>query len=170
MDLKILSNMNIDKLNKFLTLIGYLFVVLSLFLIVKPEPFLRLGYPGIFVFSIFGPGSILVPVLVNRFNLYLLAICTAMGMAINDSITWYIGRNTREWTPKSKKIMKLEESVHKYGMFALFFWALIPFPYDIIGFIAGYLRLPYWKFIIPTFLGRFIRFILIGWGIVKLFF
>ena len=90
-------------------------------------------------------------------------------MAINDSIAWIIGNSGKAVVDRPVKLKKIEHSIEKYGIFAIFFWSLIPFPYDIIGLVAGYLGLSYVRYIIPTFLGKFIRFTLIGLGILSFF-
>lgn len=102
-------------------------------------------------------------------NIFGLAFFTALGMTFNDSVAWLIGNSGETIIPKSKKTQRIENTVQKYGVFALFVWSLLSIPYDIIGLIAGYLGISYKKYIIPTFLGKFIRMILIGLGIVSYF-
>lgn len=157
-----------DKLRKVLTICGFIFIILTFLIVLKPEPFLRMGYAGIFLFNLIGPGTFLIPILVRQYNLYAISVLTAAGMAVNDSVSWFVGRSSRNWTPNTKYLQLLEHTVDKYGVWALFFWALIPFPYDIIGFIAGFLKISYSRFITPTFIGRLIRFILMGYGLIKL--
>ena len=147
--------MRSPKFKKLTLILGVLFFILTFFISFNPGPFLKFGYLGVFVFNLFGPGTLLFPSLVKHMNLIGLAIATTSGMALNDSVSWLVGRSG--------------DVVHKYGSVALFFWSLIPFPYDLIGLIAGYLEFSYKRFLIPTFLGRFIRFILLGLGIVKFF-
>lgn len=149
--------------------LGTAFFLLSLVLAVDPKPFLKFGYVGVFVFNLFGPGTLLVPLLARHMNIVLLAFATALGMAFNDSVSWLVGRSGDAIIPRSKKIEKIEGTIHRFGPVALFFWSLIPIPYDIIGFIAGYLEFSYRSFIIPTFLGKFVRFILLGSGVVAIF-
>src|SRR3989344_6598745 len=112
---------------------------------------------------------ILVPALAGTLNIYVLAFVIALGMAFNDSVSWLVGKSGDIIVKRTKKIEQIEKTIHKYGSVALFFWSLIPFPYDLVGLIAGYLELSYKRFIIPTFLGKFIRFILLGLGMVKYF-
>ena len=136
---------------------------------ISPEPFLKFGYPGVFIMSAIGGSSLLLIPLASHFNIYLLAFAGASGMAINDSIAWIIGNSGKAVVDRPVKLKKIEHSIEKYGIFAIFFWSLIPFPYDIIGLVAGYLGLSYVRYIIPTFLGKFIRFTLIGLGILSFF-
>jgi len=98
-----------------------------------------------------------------------LAFVTALGMGLNDSVSWLVGRSGDVVIPRSKRIIRLEGTIHRYGSLALFFWSLIPFPYDLIGLIAGYLEFSYKAFIIPTFLGRLIRFLILGMLLLKYF-
>ncbi len=146
---------------------GIVFLFLTALISVKPEPFLKFGYIGVFVFNLFGPGTLLIPSLSKYMNIFLLAFASSAGMSLNDSLSWYIGKFGHEIIPHSKKAEKIEKGVRKHGFPALFLWSLIPIPYDIIGLIAGYIGFSYKRFIIPTFLGKFTRFILLGLGVLK---
>jgi membrane protein YqaA with SNARE-associated domain len=90
-------------------------------------------------------------------------------MAFNDSVSWYIGKNGQTILPKGKRVQQIESGIKKFGPLALFVWSIIPFPYDLIGLISGYLGVSYLGFFIPTFLGKFLRFILLGTGTVSIF-
>ncbi len=136
---------------------------------ISPEPFLKFGYPGVFFMTAMGGSSLLLIPLASHFNVYLLAFAGASGMAINDSVAWIIGSSGKAVVERPEKLKRIEHSVKRYGTFAIFFWSLIPFPYDIIGFVAGYMGLSYVRYVIPTFLGKFIRFTLIGLGILSFF-
>lgn len=147
---------------------GLAFIVLTFILALNPAPFLRYGYAGVFVFALFGPASLLVPVLARYMNVPALAVVTASGMAINDSVSWYVGSLGAFVLPPSTTVLRLEKSLRSYGKFALFFWALIPFPFDIVGLIAGYSGFSFAGFIVPIFLGRLLRFLLLGYGVLGL--
>jgi membrane protein YqaA with SNARE-associated domain len=149
--------------------LGVLFFLISIFVTVDPKPFLKFGYPGIFVASLLGVGTLLAIPLSVHFNTFWLAVVMSLGMAINDSVSWLVGQSGDAVVERSKKIEQIENSIHKYGKVALFFWSLIPFPYDLIGFIAGYLEFSYWDFMIPTILGRFVKFMILGTGIMAVF-
>jgi membrane protein YqaA with SNARE-associated domain len=149
-------------------ILGVLFLALTLFISINPEPFLQFGYLGVFIFNLFGPGTLLFPSLVKHMNMFGLVLVTSLGMVLNDSISWVVGRSGDAIIPRSQKVEKIEGIIHKYGPVGLFFWSLIPIPYDIIGLIAGYLEMPYKRFIIPTFLGKLVRFILLGSSLLVL--
>lgn len=157
-----------SKAWKWVTVVLGLSFLLYTFLFVArdPAPFLRFGYAGVFVFNLVGPGMFLIPFLAQQMNVPLLAFVSALGMAANDSVSWMVGKNGDVVLPRGKRVIRIEALIVKYGAFALFFWALIPFPYDLIGLIAGYLQVPYRMFVLATFLGRLVRFLLIGFGTV----
>lgn len=165
---KLVKFLRSERFKKVTFIVGIIFLLFTPFIAIKPEPLLKLGYIGVFIFNLFGAGTLLVIPLAKHFNIYGLAVVSAAGMALNDSVAWIIGSSGTAIIPKGKKIKRIEKSIQKYGVFALFFWSLIPFPYDLIGFVAGYLGLRYPTYIIPTFLGKFIRLILLGTGILKL--
>lgn len=156
-------------LRRVLLLAGAVFILLTVVITLNPEPFLKFGYFGVFVFNLFsGPGMFLLPVLARRMNVVALAFFSALGMAFNDTVSWAVGANGEEILPAGEKVEKVRKGIQKYGPWALLGWSLIPFPYDLIGLVAGYMKIPYWKYLLPTFSGKFIRFLLISSGIVTL--
>jgi membrane protein YqaA with SNARE-associated domain len=157
------------RFKKVALILGICFFILKIFISLDPKPFLKYGYIGVFIFNLFGPGTLIYPSLLKHMNMLGLAFATSLGMSFNDSISWVIGRSGDVIIPRSSKVERIERTIHKYGPVGLFFWSLIPIPYDIIGLIAGYLEIPYKNFVIPTFLGRLLRFILIGVGVLAIF-
>ncbi|KKS80244.1 MAG: hypothetical protein UV54_C0012G0005 [Candidatus Beckwithbacteria bacterium GW2011_GWA2_43_10] len=117
------------KLFKVFTLVfALIFYLLAFIIAFKPEPFLRFGYWGIFAFNLVGPGTFLVPSASRHFTVVGVALATALGMAINDSVSWLAGKNGDIVFPRGRRVARIEGYIKKYGPFALLFWALIPFP------------------------------------------
>ncbi|MCX6816942.1 MAG: VTT domain-containing protein [Candidatus Beckwithbacteria bacterium] len=152
----------------FTLILGVIFIILAFVVVFDPRPFIKFGYPGIFVYNLFGPGIFLIPVLSRHFNVFWVAFFTALGMGINDCFSWLAGKNGDIVIKRGPRIKKIEAKIRRFGPWAIFFWALIPFPFDLIAVIAGYLEVPFLRFFIPMFLGRFIRFLLLGSGIVAI--
>ena len=100
----------------------------------------------------------------QHLNLVLLSAAAATGVVVNDTLAYIVGRNADAFIQKSKKVLLVEKWVNKYGVFALFLISISPLPYDFVGLIVGYLDLSFKKYVIPLFLGKFIRFILVGLG------
>ncbi len=161
--------MNSPAVKKIWVGLGLVFFGLSWVIAIDPRPFLKFGYPGVLVFNLVGPGALLIPSLALYMNVYVLAIVSALGMAVNDSISWWVGKNGDVLLPRGDKVIRAEKVLQKYGPWGLFFWALIPFPYDVIGVIAGYMEIKFWAFFIPTFAGRLIRFLILGLGVLAVY-
>ena len=153
---------------KITLVISVIFIIASFFVALDPRPFLRFGYLGIFVYNFFGTGIVLVPVFSRYYNVILVAFFAALGMSLNDTVSWYAGKTGQIILPPSPRMIRIHDQITRYGPWAIFFWALIPFPFDIIAVAAGYLQLPFWRFLIPMFLGRFVRFILLGSGSIAI--
>lgn len=165
---KLLPILRSKQCKKALFFLGIAALIMSALVSLRPAPFLKFGLVGIFVFNALGAGSLLNLTLVPHYNLLALAVISSCGMALNDSLSWIIGRSGEAVIPASPKVTRLKDSITKYGVFALFFWSLIPFPYDLVGILAGYIGMPYKRYILPTFLGKFVRVLLVGSGILKI--
>jgi membrane protein YqaA with SNARE-associated domain len=152
----------------FTLILGIVVYLLAFVIVFDPGPFIKFGYPGIFAFNLIGPGIFLIPTLSRRFNVFWLALVTALGMAVNDCFSYLAGRNGDIVFKRGVRIKKVEAKIKRFGPLAIFGWALIPFPFDFIAVIAGYLEMPFWPFFLAMFLGRLIRFILMGSGIVAI--
>jgi membrane protein YqaA with SNARE-associated domain len=153
---------------KTVLVLGAIFYIFTILIVFNPDPFLKFGYLGVFVFNLFGPGTVLIPMLSRHMNVFWISILGSAGMALNDSVGWLVGKSGDVILPRSKRVEKFEKSIQKWGSYALFGWALIPFPYDFIAMVAGYLEIPYRKFVLPVFLARVIRFALLGSGVVAI--
>lgn len=166
--MSLLDHHNLVRTRKWVAvLLGLTFVVYTFVFVARdPQPFLQFGYFGVFLFNLVGPGMFLIPFLAPHMNVVLLALVSALGMAVNDSVSWAVGKNGDVVLPRGKRVIRIEEMIGRYEGIALFFWALIPFPYDLIGLIAGYLQVPFGVFVSATFFGRLVRFLLLGFGVV----
>ena len=153
---------------KIAVVFAIVFYFMAFYLAFNAEPFLKFGYLGVFVFNLFGPGTLLIPALSRYMNVILLSLVTALGMSFNDSVSWLAGRSGDVILPRSKSVIRFEKHIKRYGAYAIFLWALIPFPFDFVALIAGYLGLPFKKFFVPVTLGRLVRFVLMGFGVVSI--
>ena len=127
------------------------------------------GYVLIFVLAFIGGTSILFPLpyylAVFTFaggglNPFLLAIFARTGVAVGDSTSYFIGYNGREIL--SEKLQKIFDRFHQWSMkkpkwiffsFLYLYPTVSPLPNDIIILPLGLARFPYFKLIIPMWLG-----------------
>jgi membrane protein YqaA with SNARE-associated domain len=149
---------------KLIVVFGSTLAIASIFISVNPEPFLKTGYWGVFLYGVLGPVTLIIPVMSQHLNLYILALVAALGVLVNDTLAYVIGRNADVFIQKSNKVLLLEKWVNKYGVYALILISISPIPYDFVGLLVGYLDLSYKKYAIPMVIGKYIRYLLIGWG------
>jgi membrane protein DedA with SNARE-associated domain len=144
------------------------------------EIFENLGYLGIFVISFVGSIIVFVPIpyfpvlvaaaLNKELDPNLISLASALGAILAKSIIFcasYYGRNALSKQTK-KRIYPLQKLVAKYGSFGAFIAALTPIPDDLVYIPLGLVKYSPWKFIISTFLGKFILNEIIVWGAVYL--
>ncbi|MFZ5425111.1 MAG: YqaA family protein [Patescibacteria group bacterium] len=161
---KLVNLINSNGFKKATVIIGSILAIGSILISVNPEPFLKTGYWGVFLYGMLGPVTIIIPTMSQHYNLYVLSAIASFGVVINDTLAYIVGRNADAFIQKSKKVLVVEKWVNKYGYLALFVIAVLPIPYDFIGLIVGYLDLSFKKYAVPLFVGKFFRFVLIGLG------
>jgi len=159
----LIYHLSTSKLVHQLIFLLYLLSVVALmFISVNPQPFLQYGYFGVFAFNLIGPGTVLIPILAPTTNILILAIISALGMQLNDSVSWVVGRNGQVVFPTSVKRFRLVHWVGKSSPLVMFILSIIPFPYDVIGLVAGYMNMSFAKFFIPALFGKITRFLIIA--------
>ena len=83
-----------------------------------------------------------------------------LGITLSSSLIYffsdYLGFSDFFEKRFPKKIKKIKNILEKpYGVFFIFFWSVFPFvPTDLISYVAGSMKLNFWKFIVPLFLGE----------------
>jgi membrane protein DedA with SNARE-associated domain len=146
-----------------------------------------LGYPVVFIINLIGSASVFIPIPGFAiiffmpglgFDPWLLALFGAAGAAIGEITSYIIGVGGRKIADKRKKegltekvfrkktlIEKAEEWSKKRGIFpVIILFAATPLPFDIVGLVAGVIRYDAKKFLLATFIGKFIIFSVIAWA------
>ena len=136
-----------------------------------PDIFTKLGnygYPGAFVISVILNGTILFPVsnVAVMIGLgatlplpWLVGVAGGFGAAFGEMTGYLAGRSGRGLLARSKVYIRVEGWVKKWGWLAVFIMAIVPFVFDVVGIIAGALRMPVWRFFIACWLGRTIFYV-----------
>lgn len=161
------------KYSKFLGLI--LAIAISVLVFFFRDKFIHLekyGYLGIFLISILGNATIILPVPViltafiggGIFNPLLVGIITSLGAGIGELTGYLAGASGKEMINKNVKLEKVEKWMKKYGLWVIFVLAAIPNPFfDLAGIVAGGTKIPVWKFLLIVWLGKAIKFITISY-------
>jgi membrane protein YqaA with SNARE-associated domain len=131
------------------------------------------GYPGIFLLSILGNATIILPapviaityVMGAVFNPLGVALAAGAGSAIGE-LTGYMagfsGQGIAEQTPIYDRLEKWTE---RYGGWTITILALIPNPvFDIAGAAAGALKMPVLKFLLWAWIGKTIKMMIFAYA------
>ena len=162
-----------------LLLIVAIVVWLHLFYGRHPERLIALQkhlYWGAFLASLIGNATILLPgaVLVILSNIGVLlysatgpigpiivGLLGGAGAAIGEMTGYVAGYSGRVIIKKYQTYNRVESWMRKWGAVAIFIFALVPFVFDLVGLAAGVLRFPLWKFLLLSWLGRSILYVVI---------
>ncbi len=140
------------------------------------------GYFGAFVISIILNAAVIIPVsnMAIIFSLggslplpYLVGLAGGVGGAIGEMTGYIAGRSGRGLLAKSKVYTRVEGWVARWGWLAVFLLSIVPIAFDVVGIIAGALRMPVWKFFLACWLGRTIAYVTVAylgaWGFDMIF-
>ncbi len=131
------------------------------------------GYLGLFVISILGNATLIIPapVFVMACAAGLIygpigvGIVAGIGSAIGEMTGYMAGAGGKALIPKGRFYERLHQFMRRHGMFAIFLLAAIPNPiFDVGGIIAGALQMKGWKFLIAAALGKSIRLGITAWA------
>jgi membrane protein YqaA with SNARE-associated domain len=130
------------------------------------------GYLGAFVISVILNATIILPVSNMAIIMTLgatlpsplfVGLAGGIGAAIGEMTGYIAGRSGRGLLIKNKVYTRVEGWVKRWGWIAVFIMSIFPFVFDIVGIIAGALRMPFWRFFLACWVGRMISYIFMAY-------
>ena len=127
------------------------------------------GYVGVFLVTFVATASFILPIpyllIVARAAFYLdpigVTLVAGLAGALGELTGYVIGLSGRGLIPQGKLYDKANHWMVKYGFWCVVFFAFVPNPFfDAVGFAAGVLRYPLWKFLLACFLGKSLKFLI----------
>ncbi len=141
----------------------------------NPEIFQRLqgyGYLGAFVISVILNATVIVPVSNMTIIIalgatlpspYIVGLAGGIGAGFGEMTGYIVGRSGRGLLAKSKVYARVEGWVKRWGWIAVFILSIFPLFFDVVGIIAGALRMPMWRFFLACWLGRTIVYVFVAY-------
>ncbi|UCG44605.1 MAG: VTT domain-containing protein [Candidatus Bathyarchaeota archaeon] len=122
------------------------------------------GYLGVFLISVVGTASIVVPIpyalfiygLATVLDPFLLAVAGGLGSAVGELSGYLFGYYGHRMISKERR-RRMEFMIRfldHYGPIAVFLFALTPLPDDILFIPLGMMRFSFLKVFIPCVLGK----------------
>ena len=128
----------------------------------------RYGYGGVFLVTLVSsmsiilplPGTLVVIAAAEIWNTPLVALVASVGGTLGELSGYVVGYGGRAVVaPEHSDRYRLAESwMKRYGGFAIFLFAIVPFfIFDFVGIAAGVFRYPVKRFLLFAWLGRLPR-------------
>ncbi len=115
------------------------------------------------------PSSTIVFTFASVYSPTIVATVGALGAALGEIVGYGLGYSGRA-VIDDKKYQVIKQWTSRYGFGAIFLFAFLPLPlFDLVGVSSGVLRIPFFGFFIPTFLGKWLKmaiYALLGAGML----
>lgn len=130
------------------------------------------GYLGAFVISIILNATIIIPVSNMAVIMALgatlpspvmVGLAGGLGAAIGEMTGYIAGRSGRGLLARSSVYNRVEGWVKRWGWVAVLILSIFPIVFDVVGIIAGALRMPLWRFFLACWLGRTISYVVVAY-------
>lgn len=157
-------------------LVVALVLALSVAIFVFRDRFAQLaaiGYPGIFVVSLLGNATIILPApslaLVFAMGSVLpplwVGLAAGLGEALGELTGYAAGFGGQAAIDKGERYERLRQWMTRRGGITIFALSLVPNPFfDLAGLAAGTLRYPLWRFLLFCWAGKTIKTTLVAWA------
>lgn len=149
-------------------------VIISVLIFVFRDKFIHLqgyGYVGLFILSIIGNATIILPAPVILtafvagavFNPIVVAFVVATGATIGEITGYLAGYGSTDLIDGDPKLAKVKKWMDRFGLWVIFVLAAVPNPFfDLAGIVAGATGVSIYKYLIVVWLGKLIKFGLIA--------
>jgi membrane protein YqaA with SNARE-associated domain len=126
----------------------------------------NIGYPSAFLLGLIGAASVVVPVpttvvllgmaLSRFFNPVLLGLAFGLGAAIGQLTSYVVGYASRGVVGEKykRRLNALLKIFNRYGMLAVFFFALTPLPDSLLFIPMGLVHYSLWKVFLAGLVGK----------------
>jgi membrane protein YqaA with SNARE-associated domain len=132
----------------------------------RVQNFARYGYPGIFVISLLGNATVILPapslaivsVAGSVLNPYLVGLFAGAGSALGELTGYLAGYSGQAAVPDTEQYNRIVNWMRRYGLWVIFVLSVIPNPlFDLAGIAAGALKVPVHRFLLVCWLGKTIK-------------
>jgi membrane protein YqaA with SNARE-associated domain len=155
-----------NKFQLFLGVISFVLMIVAFLYRNKLGQFKKYGYLGIFLISAIGNVAILSPAApmvsalgATVYHPVISSLITALGAVTGELLSYFIGSAGQSYIPESEWNTKVNQFMKMNGSLTIFVLSVIPNPFfDLAGITAGATNYPFWKFVLISFFGKWIKF------------
>ena len=133
----------------------------------------QFGYPGIFLVELISSATLILPVpgvlftsaMAAVFNPWWVAAAAGSGATLGELTGYVAGFSGQGVIENRTWYDRVTGWIKKYGDATIFVLALIPNPiFDVGGMAAGALRMPVWRFLLFSWLGKIGKMLIFAFG------
>jgi uncharacterized membrane protein YdjX (TVP38/TMEM64 family) len=133
----------------------------------------KLAYVGAFLVMLVGnatvllpaPGLVIVYSLGSTLNPLLLGLFAGSGAALGELTGYAAGYGGSAVIDNYKLYHSIKKWMNRYGAIVITLMASIPNPiFDLVGVVAGSMRMKWWRFLIAVWIGKIIQSIIIAYA------
>lgn len=110
--------------------------------------------------------ALLAALLYQQYSPVLLWLVATSGNTLGSCINWYLGKECLRWQDKKwfpikpAQLACAQQQFQRYGLLSLLF-AWVPVIGDPLTFVAGVMRIAFWKFFMLVAIGKSLRYALV---------
>jgi membrane protein YqaA with SNARE-associated domain len=155
-------------------LIVAILISISVFVISdRIESFERYGYPGVFLISLLGSATIVLPApslavvsaVGSVLNPFLVGLAAGSGEALGELTGYLAGYTGRAVIENRQQYERIAGWTRRYGLWVILGLSIVPNPFfDLAGIAAGALRMPVSRFLLVCWIGKTIKATLFALG------
>jgi membrane protein DedA with SNARE-associated domain len=143
------------------------------FLIPDIERFKYYGYPGVFLISLIGNATVVLPVpsLAITFTMGavlswpIVGLVAGVGEALGETTGYLAGLGGRAVIENREMYERLQYWMEHHGMLTIFVLSVIPNPFiDLAGISAGALKYGFHKFLFAAWVGKTVKTLFFAWA------
>lgn len=144
-----------------------------MFLAPHIQQFQQYGYLGVFIISLIGNATVILPApsLAVTFSMGavlawpLVGLVAGIGEALGESTGYMAGYGGRVILEENQTWRRLRFWMENHGMLTIFVLSVIPNPFfDLAGMTAGALKYSYLKFLLAAWVGKTLKTLLFAWA------
>ena len=139
------------------------------------DEFAGAAYSFIFVITLIGNIGIIIPIIpaplylsimatvALQYNPILVALTASIAGTLGEISGYYAGYLGKKimFDETTPGYVKLTGWMQRHGPWAIFLISLQPIiPVDIAGILSGISRIPLWKFLLPCWAGKFLKYLI----------
>ena len=137
------------------------------------ERFELYGYPGVFVISLLGNATVILPapslaivsVAGSVLNPYLVGLLAGAGSALGELTGYLAGSSGRAVIQNQERYERMVTWMRRHGLWVILLLSIIPNPlFDLAGIAAGALQIPVHQFLAACWLGKTVKTTLFALG------